>query len=237
MRSPHLLLKGLRVEHLRRAAVFAFNQGDAYRLQLPCALLLRADEVADVSAVVGGSDGWLNVKREGSDTVIALPEYLRVEHRASQNGRDHFSPLEGIEKGRLLSVRSGHLRSGLPGYHAAAMLTFHVRKERLSYAGLEVKAITHPRNPIAEGTHPVQIPDFPHAAGGGYSSVSQYAKSWFYLGHGHAMPGNNDRYLHPGSISAGCITVDPGAWTALYRYLILCRRGDGQTVGTVTVIR
>lgn len=67
--------------------------------------------------------------------------------------------------------------------------------------------------------------------------TSAYAKSWFYLGHGQAVRDQGDRYLHPGRGSLGCITVDPAGWTQLYRYLILCRSGDGKTVGRVVVVR
>lgn len=186
---------------------------------------------------VAGMDGWLNVKREPSGLVIAVPEFIQVEVERSSGGRDFFSVLEGVERGKHFSVKSGNLKVGSPGYRAAAVLQFNLGRESLSYPGGEVKAITHSRNPIPAGVHPIQLPDFPHSLGMGYMSQSTYAKSWFYLGQGNAVPGNNDRYLHPGSVSAGCITVDPSEWTRLYQYLILCRSGDGKTVGTVTVVR
>jgi hypothetical protein len=57
----------------------------------------------------------------------------------------------------------------------------------------------------------------------------------FYLGKDGTS--KNDRYLHTGSVSFGCITVDPDEWTALYKYLILSRKGDGKNVGTIKVIK
>lgn len=77
----------------------------------------------------------------------------------------------------------------------------------------------------------------PDNLGMGYLGQTPYAKNWFYLGTGNAVPGNNDRYLHTGRVSAGCITVEPASWTALYRHLILSRSGNDKTVGTVTVVR
>ncbi len=186
--------------------------------------------------IVGGRDGWLNVKREPSGDIIALPEFVRVRLESTVAGRDHFTALEGVERNRKFSVKNGNLSPNKPAYGAPANLRFSLTDELITYPGGRINAITHAGNPVPVGTHPIQIPDFPHALGGGYLSRSAYAKSWFYLGHGNAVVGRNDRYLHTGTLSAGCITVDPDSWTKLYQYLILCRRGDGKTVGTVTVI-
>jgi hypothetical protein len=182
------------------------------------------------------SDGWLLVKPEPFGVNIALPEYLAVDVTSSNNGRDHFTALEGVYEGKTFSVIGGHLKPGNPGYRTAAKLHFNIGKQLLNFPGGQVKAITSPQNPVATGSHPIQIPDFPHDLGSAYLAQSQYAKNWFYLGQGVALPGNNDRYLHTGRVSAGCVTVDPGSWTVLYRYLILCRSGDGKTVGAITVV-
>ena len=191
--------------------------------------------------IVGGMDGWLNIKREPSGQVIAVPEYLQVELTASKDGRDRFTILEGAERGKKFSVKAGNLKSGNPGYHGMASLQFNITKGLLTYHGGQVKAITgtgtNSDKPIPVGMHPVQIPDFPHDGGMGYMAQTPYAKNWFFLGHGNAMAGSSDRYLHTGERSAGCITVEPFGWTRLYQYLILCRRGDGKTVGTVSVVR
>jgi hypothetical protein len=191
----------------------------------------------DTRYLVGGSDGWLRVKREPSGAIISLPEFLRVDMTSNSAGRDHFTVLEGIEQGNKFSVLAGNLKNGNAGHKSAASLQFSLSREMLTYAGGKVRAITHGDNPIPIGQHPIQIPDFPHEAGFGYVGHSVYAKTWFYLGVGVAVYGRNDRYLHTGMRSAGCITVDPSGWTALYRHLILSRSGNGKTVGTVTVVR
>jgi hypothetical protein len=60
--------------------------------------------------------------------------------------------------------------------------------------------------------------------------------TWFYLGTGNAIAGRNDRYLHPGRISAGCVTVtDLSKWDSLYAVLILSRATGGKNVGTINV--
>jgi hypothetical protein len=193
--------------------------------------------MAEKRYVVGGTDGWLNVKREPSAVIIAVPEYLQVEVTKSENGRDYFTVLEGVECGKLFSVKTGNLKSGNPGYRPTVRLQFSLRKQQITYPGGKARAITSTRNPVPLGLHPIQLPDFPHGAGDIYSARSQFAKSWFYLGQGNAIYGSKDRYLHTGEISAGCVTVDPSEWSQLYKYLILCRRNDGKTVGSIHVVR
>lgn len=193
--------------------------------------------MSDTRYASGGPDGWLRVRREGSGDIVSLPEYLQVRLVESKDGRDYFTPMEGVYAGRRLSVKSGHLNKGRPEYRGAAHLRFELSREVLHYPGGEIRAITYDDGPIPLGTHPIQLPDFPHDKGRHYLGNSAYAMNWFYLGHGEAVDGRGDRYLHAGRASAGCVTVDPMAWTNLYRYLILCRSGDGKTVGTINVVR
>lgn len=193
--------------------------------------------MSEKSYLVGGRDGWINVKREPEGSIVALCGYTCVDVESTRDGRNFFKPTEGVERGKSFSVKSGNLRTGNPGYRPSADLRFVMSEQILAWPWGSCKAFTLPVNPIDLGTHPIQLPDFPHPLGEAYIGVSQYAKNWFYLGHGHAIRGNNDRYLHPGSVSGGCVTVDPHGWNALYDYLILCRRGDGATVGTITVVR
>jgi hypothetical protein len=55
--------------------------------------------VSEKRHVIGGVDGWLNVKREPTEQVIALPEYLLVEFDHAKDSRDFFAVLEGAERG------------------------------------------------------------------------------------------------------------------------------------------
>jgi hypothetical protein len=187
--------------------------------------------------VIGGTDGWLRVKREPSGVIVSMPQGLQVELINAKDGRDFFKPLEGLEKDKLFSVLAGNLGKTLPAYRGPARLTFSLEKKQLSYGGNTATAHTHDRYPISVGNHPIQLPDFPHAGGQYYMSITPFAKVWFYLGMGAAVPGLDDRYLHPGVVSLGCVTVEPKDWTALYNHIILCRAGDGKNVGTLTVVR
>ena len=177
----------------------------------------------------------MRVKLESSGKIQAVPEYLQVDFTENKASRDYFTISEGVYKDQNASMKEGNLRSG--SIHTGpAILTFDKTNKQLTYNGVDtVSATTDDSYPIAVGDHPIQLPDFPHTLANVYADETAYPMSWCYLGVGHAVPGNNDRYLHPGNISAGCVSVAPSGWTPLYEYLILSRNGDGKNVGKITV--
>lgn len=188
--------------------------------------------------IIGDYTGWLTVKLEPSGARVSLPEYLKVDLKETKDARDYFTIIEGVHKGKKASVKESNLGT-MAMYRGAAKLVFNISKGELSYgSGKIAKAITYPSKPTPKGTHFIQIPDFPHRGGRSYLGKSPYALSWLYLGVGNAVSGNsgNDRYLHTGLGSLGCVTVDPEDWTALYKHVILSRIGDGKNVGTITVV-
>jgi hypothetical protein len=188
------------------------------------------------------ADGWMQVKLEPSQTRVPLPQYIKVKFSARRNNRDYFRILEGSYKDQDASVAArsattSWLGSPLPVYRGAASLTFNKRRGTLATPVGTLNAITDTGNPIRAGSYPIQLPDFPHGIGAGYASQAKYTLSWFYLGTGNAVAGNNDRYLHTGSGSAGCVTVtDIAKWDSLYNHLILCRAVGGRNVGTIAVV-
>lgn len=187
--------------------------------------------------IIGGSDGWLRIKVEPQGEIVSVPHHLQVELSSTTGGRDFFTVLEGVHRGKRCSVKAGNLSPGAVPLRKAVRLVFDKTKGTVTCGELRVGAMTAPHKPIPDGEHPIQIPDFPHSGGRNYLSDSPYAKNWFFLGHGSAVQGDTggDRYLHPGMISAGCITVEPESWTALYEQIIKCRSNDGTTIGSITV--
>lgn len=176
--------------------------------------------------------GWLIVKYSSNGSIYPpLPQFLRVDYLKQEGGRDYFNVLEGRSKGREASVVvGGYLLDGDPK-EPAGKIKFDRKAEKLWYGGQgPVKAITQPNNPVPLGTFDLEIPDEPHILGEPYESQTIYAKTWFRIGN------SGDRYLHPGRVSAGCITiVDIPKWTDIYNYLIKRRKGD-QSVATVEVV-
>lgn len=185
--------------------------------------------------------GWLRVKLEPSGAVVPLPQYIKVAFSERRNGRDYFKIEEGVYKDKDASVsqKSGSLSwlaKPLPTYRGAVTLEFKKGEGKLISPIGTLTATTDPNNPIPNGRHSVQLPDFPHDLGRSYIIHTSKAMTWFYLGTGNAVPGRNDRFLHPGRISAGCVTVtDLSKWDSLYAVLILSRAIGGKNVGTITV--
>ncbi len=191
--------------------------------------------------VATDNSGWLRVKLEPNGVVVPLPQYLKVTFSERRNGRDYFKIEEGAYKGKNASVsqNSGSaswLGKPLPTYRGPVNMTFKKGEGKLMTPVGTLRATTDPSNPIPNGQHPVQLPAFPHDLARGYVSKSSKAMTWFYLGTGNAIPGRNDRYLHPGRISAGCVTVtDLYKWDSLYAILILSRATGGKNIGTINV--
>ncbi len=185
--------------------------------------------------------GWLSVKLAPVDRIVSLPQYIKVAFNERRNGRDYFDIEEGVYKGKSASVSqksgsSSWLGKSLPTYRGPVSLIFRKNEGKLVTPIGSLSATTDSSNPITNGLHPVQLPDFPHDLGRSYTSRASKAMTWFYLGTGNAIAGKNDRYLHPGRISAGCVTVtDISKWDLLYAVLILSRDQGGKNVGTITV--
>lgn len=185
--------------------------------------------------------GWLRVKLEPIGTIVPVPQYIKVSFNERRGGRDYFRIEEGAYLGKNASVAqktasSSWLGKPLPAYRGAANLKFIKGEGKLITPIGTLSATTEAANPIANGVHPIQLPAFPHDLARSYIPRASKAMTWFYLGTGNAIPGRNDRYLHPGRISAGCVTVtDLSNWDRLYNQLILSRAIGGRNVGTITV--
>lgn len=186
--------------------------------------------------IVGGRDGWMRIRVEPVGDIVSVPEHLLVEVAETKGGRDFFTVLEGIHRGKRCSLTAGNLTPAAIPFRRAAQLYFSKSEGILTCGTLRIGAQMR-GNPIANGEHPVQIPDFPHVKGAKYMDESRFAKSWFFLGYGSAKEGDQgeDRYLHPGILSGGCVTIDALDWTALYELIIRCRSNDGITIGSLIV--
>lgn len=188
------------------------------------------------------SDGWV-VTLDQAGTRRALPSHMKVSVTGQSSGRDLFTISEGIFAGSGGSIRSdaGFLTATNPHLGAAALRLYNRPGGPVTIGGeqydKELKimpalgaaqtfpAKTDPDNPIADGLHDVQIPDFPHPGGTQYGT---YGTVWFRLGT------SGDRYLHPGRVSLGCVTCAPQNWPTIYGLLIKAR-ADTTKVGSLSV--
>lgn len=179
--------------------------------------------------------GWLVVKYADGTTYPPLPQYLKVDFIKTHDGRDYFRILEGKNRNKSASVkrkseRESYLGAGL--HKGAAKVKFDIKKKQLWFGDRgPYSAITLDSNPAPLGTHDLEIPYEVHDLASHYASSSPYSTTWFRIGH------SGDRFLHPGRISAGCVTVkELSIWTDLYNYLINSRKNDGKSVGTIEII-
>lgn len=157
------------------------------------------------------TDCWLRVQLERGP-VESVPYGLRVRRIGVQAGREHFEILEGVHKGRRASVvhREGHsyLTNQL-AHRAGALLRFDRKAQTLhiggrgpynAFSGGGHAGYTQ----VAVGTHLLAIPSHPASqTRAAYSTWTRYHNVWFRIGTSLA----GSRFLHPGAISDGCVTV------------------------------
>lgn len=195
---------------------------------------LRNQYIARAIKSVTNADGkgWLKVKLPSN--VWPLPQYLKVDHKSSSGGRDNFKVKEGRWDGTSGSVKqkrggSSYLSSSM-SHKGSANVKFDKSGGKLWYGGTgPVAAKTMNSNPVPNANHDLEIPYEPHGLGARYQSSANFSTTWFRIGH------SGDRFLHPGRISAGCVTVtDINKWDSIYNYLINSRSGK-KNVGKIKV--
>lgn len=97
--------------------------------------------------IIGGSDGWLNIKIEPSGQIVAVPEHLQIDLTENRHGRDYFTILEGVHKGRRCSVTARNLSPGAVPLRPAARLVFFRSRGELVYGTAKLRAQMDPPTP------------------------------------------------------------------------------------------
>lgn len=181
------------------------------------------------------SDGFTLVLEEPSRKRISLPTALAVQVERIAGGREYFLIREGPLKAKRASISLGSdKRSRLVAENPQTppvQLVFSLSRGELSTEdGHSTYAAISELEPVSPGLYDLEIPDAPHAGGLAYPDAP-HARTWFRIGH------QGGSFLHPGSVSLGCVTVTETArWEELYHLLVAARKGDGISVGTLRVI-
>ena len=181
----------------------------------------------------GRGKGWLIVKFAG-ESDKSLPAYIKLKIEHIDTEREYFTILEGAYRGMSASVKvskdhSLRLITGIK-HEPLARITYSISKKILTLKGKKYKADDDPKNPWGKGLYDIEIPDHPHEGGLKYPEAGR-GTVWFKIGH------SGERYLHPGRVSAGCISVTETArWMEIYNALIKARKGDFMSVGVLEVI-
>lgn len=169
------------------------------------------------------SDLWLRVQPDGGP-IVSVPYGLKVDHLETVAGRDRFEILEGVNKGVVASVTARPGQSYLTAsvvHKPGAVVTFDRRSQSLTFAGrAPVNAFSGGGHagytPVSAGTYELAIPAYPSAqTRPAYSRWTKYHNLWFRIG----TDTTGSRFLHPGAISDGCVTVrqfvyDPASGTS-----------------------
>jgi hypothetical protein len=163
-------------------------------------------------------DNWLTVRTEFSGELISIPYGLKLELTGTAAGREHFTILEGVNEGKRCSVakKSGE-RSYLTAnliHKPAATVVFNRAAQSLTFgdrgpcnafsgggfAGTDGSQYT----PVPKGRYALAIPAFPSKqTRPAYLKWTKFHKTWFRIG----TDLSGSRFLHPGEISEGCVTV------------------------------
>jgi hypothetical protein len=165
-------------------------------------------------------DCWLRVQLTGGP-IASLCFGIRVTAPETTGGREHFTILEGINKGKKASVATNagqsflttNLRHGPAARvqfdRASQSLYFNGRGPFNAFSGGGSSGFT----PVPPGRYQLAIPAFPtKQTRTAYTTWTKYHNLWFRIGTNVA----GSRFLHPGEISEGCVTVrqfiyDPAA--------------------------
>ncbi|MEQ9008906.1 MAG: hypothetical protein RLP12_13540 [Ekhidna sp.] len=167
---------------------------------------------------------------------VELPHTVALFSRASAlpDGTRSVKILEGRYKDKDARIRSSALVE-FYSFSRAANMTFQKISEdstniygRFSYgSNASVNGIIDAKNPVHRGKHDIEIPDFQHNEYG--TPYGKFGTTWFRIGH------SGDRYLHPGRVSAGCVTITQyNEWPSIWLYLINSRK-DARSVGEIEI--
>jgi len=212
--------------------------------------------------------GWLEILLSSTKKRAPLCEYTKLEMAAERNGRTFFRIADGNsdyvgEEGSLKDENTNkYLADGGPSGPATISVRYlgapsdenspfkgHLKQQwaEITFNGNKAQVTLNSVwngnfVPILPGTHMIMAPDTSHGniSTAGYRQATPGLRCtdvWFPIQlSGSTM--NSSRYIHPGHLSEGCVTVhELTKWNALYDYLIASRvpTSNGKLVGRLIV--
>lgn len=198
-------------------------------------ITLQAEILGPETYLSETQDGWLAVKIKGLVEEKSLPAFLRVKLLKSDNKRDYFNVLEGFYTGKQASVKkrpdnTSYIQNGILEREPTE-LVYSISKKSFTADDQTYVADDDPNNLLKLGIYDIEIPDAPHELGRKYLDRARFALVWFRIGH------SGDRYVHTGSVSAGCLSMNEiKKWDSLCIKMLKARKGDRVSVGTLRVI-
>jgi len=198
-------------------------------------ITLQAEVLETETYISETSDGWLVVDIGGIEEKQSLPAFLKVELIRSNSKRDYFKILEGFYKGKSASVVRksryiSYLQSGIL-VRESFVATYSISTKILTINNKKYTTTDFEAEKWEVGVYDIEIPDAPHKGGTYYLDKAKFAKVWFRIDH------KEEKYLHTGRHSLGCITVlEQKHWDEIFHQIIKARKGDDISVGVLEVI-
>jgi len=198
-------------------------------------VVLEAKVLDVIGYIPDEGDGWLKVELKNSGKEKSLPAHLKVKVERVDTKREYFTILEGPYRGQQASVK--RRENGLTWFifnirhEPAARTKYSISQKTFILKNRKYQATEDSKNPWKKGSYDIEMPDHPHGGGEEYLGKARLAKVWFRVGH------SGSRYLHPGTISRGCLTViEVEKWDELCVTLLKARKGDFMSVGVLEVV-
>src|SRR3989338_11069012 len=121
-------------------------------------------------------DGWL-VTHDKQEKPVSLPAYIMARPISVKNGREYFIPLEGVNRGELLSAplkndNSSYLISDVK-HEPAISAQYSISEKVFILNGKRYKADDDSKNPWQKGFYDIGIPDHPHGGGLNYPEAGK----------------------------------------------------------------
>ncbi|KAA0780913.1 hypothetical protein [Bacillus sp. TE8-1] len=179
--------------------------------------------------------GWLLVNFLNEEERVPLVPYLKVEFYLAENGKEYFKVLEGnhiSKEGYVNQGDSNRFFSDVNPFLPEGLVHFVKNTNQLWYYNEQwigpLNASTDASNPLPVGTFDLKIPDEPH---GVFNPEYYYSTTWFPIDY------ETNNFLHPNveTSAPGCTVMDVAKWEHIYKYLIIRRKGDNKSVGTIKV--
>lgn len=164
-----------------------------------------------VSYIAKTSDYWLRVQLDHGP-IVSVPYGLKVQRTGKKEGREYFTILEGVNQGKLASINGAGAEPYFTtsiSHGPGATVTFDSKSQSLTFAGRgPVNAFSGGGHrgftAVSPGMYALAIPAYPSAqTRSAYGAWCHYHNLWFRIG----VATTGSRFLHPGAISDGCVTV------------------------------
>ncbi|TSC55714.1 MAG: hypothetical protein G01um101418_735 [Parcubacteria group bacterium Gr01-1014_18] len=229
---------------IQKKIVFVEVQENRWLLSRPKALFdVSFDiQVMDVMQYVEEQiHGFLLVKMDGYEKEQSLPAFLKVRLDRREDMRDYFTVMEGWRQGETGSIKlkdngTSYLIPGNP-YKGPVRMKYSRSTRNLIVKGTTYLAIEYPGEPWEKGFYDIEIADHPHEGGIKYQDIASKATVWFHIGHERRKGKDEEKYIHTGNGTLGCITLtNKRKWNELYNILIISRLGDSKSIGVLEVV-